>query len=324
MELERTTPRPSRAVISFGAVLFAVQDLVLLGYLSTIWVLVQRTGASARQASLNHHIYGCMALVVLGSLFARGLPDVPTWLRTAVYRLSITAVVLENYLMLRDVLPLIRPDNLDATLHAIDLQLFHVEPAVWLERFNTRPAVEYFAFFYFSYFGICFTFVLLMIFLMPRGPHTVEFAIGTILVYCIGQLGYLAVPASGPVVALADSYHGPIAGGFFWSCVMRTVQAGGAMKDVFPSLHTAGPTWFSLFALHCARQDRRFRWLARITVFFTANIIVSTMFLRWHYAIDVVAGAALAGCMALIAPHLSRWEEERRGRLGAECAFAVP
>jgi membrane-associated phospholipid phosphatase len=83
------------------------------------------------------------------------------------------------------------------------------------------------------------------------------------------------------------------------------------MKDVFPSLHTAVPTWFTIYAFHRARTDPRWRWPARITAFFAANIVVSTLLLRWHYAIDVVAGLALAalagfGGLAICAAE-ARW-----------------
>jgi membrane-associated phospholipid phosphatase len=129
---------------------------------------------------------------------------------------------------------------------------------------------------------------------------------------CVGQLGYCAVPGYGPIRYLADQYQGPIDGGFFWGCVWSTVQAGSAMKDIFPSLHTAMPTWLTLFALTQARRDPRWRWPALLTGFFAVNIIVSTMLLRWHYAVDVMAGLALAFAVAAVAPRLARWEEDWR------------
>src|SRR5262249_4336069 len=154
----------------------------------------------------------------------------------------------EGYLMLRDVLPLVRADEVDAALLRVDLAALGVEPALWLQRWNARPIVEYFAFFYFSYFGICIVYLVAVIFVARPTRATAEFAIGTILVYCVGQLGYMAVPAYGPVTALAGEFARPLEGGLFWGLVRRTVDAGGAMKDVFPSLHTATPVWFTLFA----------------------------------------------------------------------------
>src|SRR5262249_42300357 len=156
-----------------------------------------------------------------------------------------------------------------------------IEPALWLERYNRLPIVEYFAFFYFSYFALCVTYLLAVGCLLRGSTRTSEFAIGTFIVFCVGQLGYMAVPAVGPIRYLESSFAGPLQGGFFWGCVTATVQAGSAMKDVFPSLHTAVPTWITLYGLRCARTDLRWRWPARITGFFAFNIVISTMLLRW-------------------------------------------
>ena len=41
------------------------------------------------------------------------------------------------------------------------------------------------------------------------GPSAVEFGIGTGLMFSLGHLGYMAVPAFGPVTFFADRYHGP-------------------------------------------------------------------------------------------------------------------
>jgi membrane-associated phospholipid phosphatase len=75
--------------------------------------------------------------------------------------------------------------------------------------------------------------------------------------------------------------------------VHDTVSAAGAMLDIFPSLHTAYPTLLTLYSLRY-RHTLPFRYTAPVTAFFTANIIIATLFLRWHYAVDVLAGLLLA------------------------------
>jgi len=93
------------------------------------------------------------------------------------------------------------------------------------------------------------------------------------------------------------------------------VRSGGAMKDIFPSLHTAGPCFIAMFSFR--NRDRlpfRFTW--PLLAFFAANIIGATMFLRWHYVIDVIAGFGLAATAALVAPLVARWELRRRSAQG--------
>lgn len=317
-ETEEASPPLAEARRSTRSVfgLFALQDLILLVYLSIVWLLVWRFGQGPEQTWCAERIFACMATVLVGCLWARTPTGFAFKSRWLLYRVALAGVLLENYLMLRNLLPTVRPDAVDAHLLQIDLKLFGFEPALWLERLNHRPIIEYFAFFYFSYFFICATYLVAVVLLSKGGRQTSEFAIGTLFVFCVGQLGYMAVPAFGPVKYLEATFHGPLQGGFFWSCVSATVAAGSAMKDVFPSLHTAVPTWLTLVAFHRARIDPRWKWPARVTGFFAGNIVISTMVLRWHYAIDVVAGLALAGTAALLAFRLAAREEAWREKQG--------
>ncbi|MEM9696139.1 MAG: phosphatase PAP2 family protein, partial [Myxococcota bacterium] len=240
-----------------------------------------------------------------------------------VYRATLIAVLVHAYLMLRELLPLLRPDAVDAELLAVDRWLFGFEPALWLERFNHTPIVEWFAFFYFSYFFICAAFC--FGFVLGRRPDRVtsEFIFGGCFVFFSGPLGYLLVPGVGPGVFQADAFTGPVQGGFFWDCVLAVVGAGGAMKDIFPSLHTALPCFFAAFCWfqwsRSRREDQpRRAWLAGglVVTFFASNIVVSTMLLRWHYAIDVVAGLLLAATALYIAPRAVALESRSRRKAG--------
>jgi hypothetical protein len=311
-----TAATPGVAVLRGLLATFSIVDAILTGYLLVLTALLLRAEPSEVQAQCVRRSLVCIAVMVGGCVFARGATSVAPVIRRTVYRTVLVGMVLMNYLSLREVLPIIRSDTVDMALLRVDLLLFGVEPALWLERLNTRPIIEWFSFFYFSYFFICFIYMAVAVYVRRPGRATAEFAIGTALVYCLGQLGYMAVPGYGPIVALRDAYQGPLDGGFFWGCVSSTVQAGGAMKDIFPSLHTAAPLFFTLYAFHCARSDRRFLVPAVVTGFFSLNIIISTMVLRWHYAIDVVAGIALASGATFLAVRLARWEEGFRARLG--------
>jgi hypothetical protein len=303
--------------------IFALQDVLLLSYLAVIGALVWGATPGPVQAQCARVIYISMSALSIGCFVGRGLTRLPYLFRAGFYRVAIVGVLLSNYLTLRDLLQLVRPDSVDDALVRIDLRLFGVEPALWLERFNQRPIVEWFSFFYFSYFFICTGYMLTVVWFSRAGRKTAEFAIGTSLVFSIGQIGYTAVPGYGPIVHLKHQFQGDLNGGFFWSAILWTVKEGGAMKDIFPSLHTAVPLWFCLFALHQAKTDRRWRWPARITGFFSFNIIISTMFLRWHYGIDVLAGLTLAFTVGFVTPRLAAWEEAWRRGLGHGGAWSL-
>jgi membrane-associated phospholipid phosphatase len=293
-----------------GLSAFALQDGILLVYQGIVAGLAWGRGATeARMAAC------AMAALVLGCLAGR-CEALPGGVRAATYRLTLFGALVVNYVMLRDLLPTLRPDSVDAALLAIDVAALGAPPALWLERYNHELAVEWFSFFYLSYFALCAGYMLAVLWLMRPGRHTTEFVIGSIIVYCVGQLGYIAVPAYGPVRHLAPEFAGPVQGGLFWGWIQATVASYGALKDVFPSVHTAASAWFAIFAWRQASRDRRWTWPARATAFAAANIVISTLFLRWHYAVDVVAGLALAALADALSRRLSRLEEERRARAG--------
>jgi len=141
-----------------------------------------------------------------------------------------------------------------------------------------------------------------------------EFALGMLVIFCTGHILYMLVPGYGPYKAMAGEFHNPFPSGLWLDNVMSTVAAGGAQKDIFPSLHTGAPTFITLFSYrHRATLPFRYTWA--VLAFFTLNIIIATMFLRWHYVIDVVAGVMVAVAGRWISERLTDRELARRERL---------
>lgn len=302
---------PVRSVVA----VFALHDVIFLAYLAIFWSLLMAVPPQPAAAGQLASIYVRVAVLVLACVVVRRGTQ-PGSFQGVLYRGVLAGTALANYATLRETLPLLRPDAVDEALMGIDRALFGTEPVLWMERLNTPPLVEYFSFFYLSYFWLCLVMAVVVFGAARQGIATAEFSIGTALVYCVGQLGYVAVPGYGPTHAFADRFLGPVDGGLLWRAVSETVSAGGAMKDVFPSLHTAGPVWFALYAVRRAATEPRWRMPSAALGFFAANIIVSTLVLRWHYAVDVIAGVALAVAASRLAPVLARSEESLRRLLG--------
>jgi membrane-associated phospholipid phosphatase len=55
-----------------------------------------------------------------------------------------------------------------------------------------------------------------------------------------------------------------------------------------------------------------------VVAFLATQIIIATMFLRWHYLIDVIAGLTLAATASLLGQRISDWEHAKRQRLGLQ------
>jgi membrane-associated phospholipid phosphatase len=220
-----------------------------------------------------------------------------------------------TYFTFAKLLPLANPRALDHQLYNFDIAHFGVEPAVFFDRFVSPATTEWFAFFYFGYFFVLAAHVV-PILLISRSERTVEeFATGMVVMFCIGHTLYMFVPGFGPYKAMPELFLHPLSPGFWWDTTRDLVARSGAQKDIFPSLHTAAPAFLVLFSFH-RRRELPYRYTWPLVAFFAANIIIATMFLRWHYVIDVMAGLLLAVTAHTLAVRLTQREAVRRGALG--------
>jgi hypothetical protein len=232
-----------------------------------------------------------------------------------VYRICVYGVFQSSYFALRWVLPTARSAVLDEPLLKLDLAIFKVEPALYLDRFVNPHTTEWFAFFYFSYFFLLASFVLPMLFACRDMDLLSEFATSIIMLFGVAHLIYIMVPGFGPWWYMASQFQHRLPNGRFLNLVMSAVHTGGAQKDIFPSLHTGAPTLLTLFAFrNRARMPFKFAW--PVMAFFTCNIIIATMFLRWHYVIDVIAGLVLAFTVWHVAHKLAKAEIALRAAEG--------
>jgi PAP2 superfamily protein len=299
---------------------FASQDWLMIGYFCALLVALAFGKGPSRSAcmvrvSADLGVYLCvLALVRLPVLRWAGLVS------AVLYRMTVTATLLASFFQLREILPAVSPWADDARIYAFDLSVFGVEPAAWLDRFVSPPTTEWFAFFYFLYFFILTVHVLPMLFLQSDLRVIGRFALGVLLLFTTAHLLYMLVPGWGPYWYLRSSFRHELQGGTFWKLVREAVDAGGAQKDIFPSLHTAVPTFLAIFSFR-HRKLVPFKYSWPVVSFVATQIIVATMFLRWHYLIDVVAGLALAVAGSVVGQILADWEHDRRERMGVQAAW---
>ncbi len=285
----------------------ATQDWVCLAFHTYMFVRVLLAPDSADATSARWFAGALLLITLAAILLGRGELLPRGKVRSLVYRLCIFAPVLLSYFELRELLAAVATRTYDAELEAIDHAIFGVSPAIWLQRFNRVPVIEWFSFFYYSYFFILAA-VLAPSLSFERGRALREIMVGAAIVVSVGHVAYTLVPAFGPVGA--HPFDEPTHGGFFFALVEHAVVEAGAQMDVFPSLHTALPTYLTLHCFgHRDRNPYRFAW--PVLAFFAANIIVATLLLRWHWGIDVLAGLALAITARGIAVRVARREGAR-------------
>ena len=121
-----------------------------------------------------------------------------------------------------------------------------------------------------------------------------RFYSGLFSIFGIGFLGYLFVPAVGPYVAMADQFKGELDGLWLTAWNAQFIQNASNGVDVFPSLHCAVSCFFVSF------DWTHTRWRFYVYILPCVGLWVSTVYLRYHYFVDVILGFALCAlCLAL-------------------------
>jgi len=119
--------------------------------------------------------------------------------------------------------------------------------------------------------------------------------------YYISIIGYILFPAIGPRYALTHLYSVPLEGSFLTDFVRDTLNTLEHNKrDCMPSGHTQ----IVLVALYLAHRYEKFLFYLFVPII--CALILSTIYLRYHYVIDLLVGMALAiGCL-IVGPRLYR------------------
>jgi membrane-associated phospholipid phosphatase len=111
---------------------------------------------------------------------------------------------------------------------------------------------------------------------------------GMFTLYGIGFLGYSVMPAGGPHLAMPEIFSQELIGWAVTRFNHSVVALGSSGVDVFPSLH-CGISFFILMFDY--KHSRNRFWLMLLPCI---GIWIATIYLRYHYFADVVAGFLLA------------------------------
>ena len=132
----------------------------------------------------------------------------------------------------------------DGWLSWTDNRLLGFDPSLAIQRFQTRDWVEFFSFVY----GAFIPYIYLSMFLgcLGRPPlQRGQFLAGWVLTYAISYLGYIFLPAQGPVVYQAQQYEVALHGGLFYRLVVWGNEATGGLHGAFPACTSAAPCTFA-------------------------------------------------------------------------------
>lgn len=205
----------------------------------------------------------------------------------------------------------VHPHDYDASLAILDLRMFGVDPVSWLQQF-ARPWLTEglqlaYASFYLMPLGL-----LVVLYAAKRFDEFREAQFGMLLCFLLSYLGYFIVPALGPRFiseAIVQAPRGLFVSGAIQDA-LNQLERAGRMRDAFPSGHTAVALVVQWYAFRFFR--RRGLWLLPLTT----ALVFSTVYLAYHYAVDVLAGAVLAIFCIVVAESCRRKSRQNQKRHG--------
>ena len=309
LELTRNVAERARTTLGVTAQNLATQDVIALAFHTYLFLRISVAPDSPDAIVARRLSLALLVIFVCSMVLTRGEVIRNQRARALTYRLGLFMPMVLSYFEMRVLLPGLQPELMDHSLYAIDRWILGTTPAIWMEAWNVRPVVEWLSFFYYTHFAILVVMLIPALFL-GSGRRLLELMAGGMLIIATGHFLYTVVPGAGPYATIP--FDQPLHGGFWWNQVELTVATAGAQLDIFPSLHTAWPAYFTLHAF-AHRDFTPFRWLWPVLGFFALNIITATMFLRWHWAIDVVFGLVLAVAARKFAVAVAEREGQRGG-----------
>jgi len=282
-------------------------EVVFALFLGAVWLRLGSVVGFAHSSTLIYGLYLLSLIMVVA--WTQSRPSPYRWRVRMLFTLTISAL---SYFSLSTAVPLMHnPLGLnmawhrDAVLRQWDVALFGdlprslmaAQPAAWVTDLFMAC---YLFFFYYLIGGLLYYFI----------TNLNKFRaclVGFCTLYALGYVGYTLLPAAGPVAEM-----GQRTGGWLTQVGGNFIAQRTNGVDVFPSIHMAASLFLLLFDWEHRRNH--FWWVLAPVV----GLWISTVFLRYHYGIDLVAGIALAlGCWWLVRWYVS---SQLCADVEAECA----
>ncbi|MBN2366933.1 MAG: phosphatase PAP2 family protein [Calditrichaeota bacterium] len=262
---------------------FKKYDWLTTGYL-LIWIvliLVNFDSVPSPWPFLSLHLL-MFSMVVFLSGYRSQVPVlrlIQSWYQFFFLLLFFTAL---HYLI-----PAINPNTLDFQLINFDLFITGRIPTVWMEKFYSPLLTEILQLSYMAFYFLPLM-ILIPLYYRKEMFRFNRFGFNILLTFYLSYFGYLIFPALGPRYFLVHEQQIILDGlGAYHTISTALNGLENIQWDAFPSGHVAVAMIFSSFAC------RYFKKLFYITLPIVFFLILSTIYLRYHYLVDVLAGIFL-------------------------------
>jgi len=207
----------------------------------------------------------------------------------------------------------LNPHDYDNILIGWDRFLFGTDPTVLLKKISFPALTEFLQISYMTYFLMP---LIHAVELHLRGDDKVFNRFAGLIIFCFyfSYLLYFFMPAIGPRFTLHDFglTSSEIPGLWLTETLRSIVNSGGGIPDgalnpaqyVYRDCMPSGHTMMTLMNLILSfRLKSKFRW---VFLLFGVSLIFGTVYLRYHYVVDVFAGIAFCFVVLWLEPKISK------------------
>jgi membrane-associated phospholipid phosphatase len=212
------------------------------------------------------------------------------------------------YTNLHDTVHFVNPHDIHDVLIQMDAWLFGTQPCVWAQQFIHPALTEIFSFCYMIFF-IFAPFVAAVLYLQKRYREFRYTLFSVIFCFYLGYVFYILFPAVPPRIILKPLFYIDFKGALITDAALKTVSILPAhSRCAFPSLHSAVTLLSLMFAW---KYSKLAFWLM---LPFCLGLLLSTIYLRHHYVVDLFAGFMLAIFSFFVAPRIEDWWGRKRAK----------
>jgi membrane-associated phospholipid phosphatase len=209
------------------------------------------------------------------------------------------------YSLFNDLILRMNPHMADPTLANIDAWMLGNQASFLLEPYVQPWITNFLCLVYFSHV-VFFPGVALYFYLKNETPAFRRIMMGFLTIILLGIASYITVPAEGPQTFFASNYTRDLTGQKLIISVDYLFRVGHVGYDCFPSLHVGIPLLLSFYL----RNYRRKLFVPALV--YVGLMCCATIYLRYHYLIDVIASFAYAPAAYFLNDFLlSRWPGEK-------------
>jgi membrane-associated phospholipid phosphatase len=188
----------------------------------------------------------------------------------------------------------INPRDIDPLLIRLDYLIFGGYPTVMLESFQNPLLTDVLQIAYCSYYFLPISLGVILK-LQKRDEEFDRTVFLILLCFYLSYVGYMLFPALGPRYTMNHLQSSDLQGLFVAGPIQELLnRIEGIKRDAFPSGHTA----VALVVLGLAYRFHKAFFSLTLPV--VAMLLLSTVYCRYHYAVDVIGGVILAAITFLI------------------------